>query len=190
MMAAMHQDAARWDARHRTSAPGVARPPDVLVDRPELLALIPRSGTALDIACGTGAQSLWLAARGLSVTALDVSPVAVDLTNTAAARAGLDTVDAIAIDLDGGLPHRPSPVDVIVCQRFRQPDLYGPMIDRLRPGGIAVVTVLSEVDMDTSAGPFHAPAGELRSAFTRDDTEIVLDVEAEGTASVVVIKRR
>lgn len=131
---------------------------------------------------------MWLAERGLRVTALDVSPVAIDLTNTAAARAGLDNIEAIVTDLDGGLPDHPAAVDVVVCQRFRHRDLYGPMIDRLRPGGIAVVTVLSDVGLDGPGGPFHAPAGELRAAFSRDDTELLVDVEADGTASVVVRK--
>ena len=165
------------------------RPPDVLLDAPELLAQLPAEGLAVDIACGFGAQSLWLAGRGFAVVALDVSPVAIELTlSRGGEHSCLDRIDARVVDLDDGLPGDLDDLSVVVCQRFRGRGLYGPILDVLRPGGVAVVTVLSAVGLDGAPGEFHAPAGELREAFTRSDTELVHDVEAGGLATVVVRK--
>ena len=189
MLDRVHDDAERWDARHRTTGTPTPQPPDVLVGRPDLVALLPTAGSAIDVACGLGAQTLWLAERGLHVVALDVSPVAIASVDDAAAAAGLsDRVDAAVTDLDSGLPLEPSEVDVLVCQRFRQPTLYPRFVDRLRPTGIGIVTVLCEVGAD-SPGMFHAPPGELVASFDRPDTTILHHDEGAGHATVVFRRR-
>ena len=181
----MHDDAQRWDARHRDAGPATPQAPDALVERPELVGLLPTTGTAIEVACGLGSQTLWLAGRGLSVVAFDVSPVAISAVVESAAGSGLsDRVDARVIDLDDGLPPEPAAVDVVVCQRFRQPALYPRLVERLRPDGIGIVTVLSEVGAD-SPGVFHAPPGELLEAFDRPDTDVLHHDERAGQASVV-----
>lgn len=114
---------------------------------------MPTTGRALDVACGRGAVAVWLARRGLAVTAVDVSPVAL-----AAGRALAPEVRWIEADLDDGLPVA-GPFDVVVCQRFRDPALYPALVDALVPGGLLAVTVL------TGEGAFRAAPGELRAAF-------------------------
>jgi SAM-dependent methyltransferase len=152
--------------------------------------VLPGSGRCLDIASGTGAVSLWLAQQGLEVTALDLSDVAIGRLEAAATASGLsDRIDARTVDLDQGLPEDLADLDLIVCQRFRDPALYRPIVDRLRPGGLAVVTVLSGVGAD-DPGPFHAPAGELSIAFGSDERcEILREFEGGGVAHVVVRRR-
>jgi SAM-dependent methyltransferase len=147
--------------------------------------LLPTSGTALDVACGLGAQTLWLAERGLRIVALDVSPVAIAAITDAAAAAGLShRVSAAVIDLDAGLPTEPGTVDVLVCQRFRQPALYAEFVERLAPGGVGIVTVLCEVGAD-SPGTFHAPSGELTAAFDRPGIDVLHHDERDGQATIV-----
>jgi 2-polyprenyl-3-methyl-5-hydroxy-6-metoxy-1,4-benzoquinol methylase len=188
--AGMDEDERRWDERYREKAPARPHPPDALLDRGDLLQLVPAEGCALDIACGTGAQTLWLALRGLHVTALDVSGVALDLVEQGAASCGVGPqVATRRLDVDGGLPDDLTEFDVIVCQRFRDPRLYPTIIDRLRPEGMAIVTVLSAVGVEGPAGTFHAPAGELVTAFTRDGIEMIDTREGDGQASVVVRRR-
>jgi 2-polyprenyl-3-methyl-5-hydroxy-6-metoxy-1,4-benzoquinol methylase len=181
----MDDDATRWDERYRSVTTVEPQPPEPLADFPDLLEFVPVAGVAIDIACGPGSQTLWLAERGLEVTAFDVSPVAIALVDDAARVRRLShRIEARVIDLDDGLPSHPTFAEVIVCQRFRHPSLYADIIDRLAPRGVAFVTVLSQVGAE-SPGPFHAPADELVEAFTRDDLELLHLLEAGGVATVM-----
>ncbi len=181
------EDRARWDERYAGRPTARSEPPEALVGRHDLVDTLASSGRALDVACGTGAQTLWLAQRGLSVVALDVSPVAVGLARVAADEAGLgDVVDARVHDLDRGLPPGIGDFDVVVCQRFRGRDLYRGLFEALRSDGVAIVTVLSVVGVTGNAGEFHAPRGELAGAFDLPDVDTLLSREADGVASIVV----
>jgi SAM-dependent methyltransferase len=193
----MDDDRRRWDRRYTDAlgtgagGSGVVEPaaPEVLAQVQSLTARLPATGRALDVACGPGSVTLWLAARGLEVVALDVSPVAIDLLGRAALTAGLDVrIEARVADLDLGIPEDLVDLDLIVCQRFRDASLYAVMVDRLRSGGVAMVTVLSVAGAD-DPGPFHAPPGELLAAFTNDRCEVVHHREGDGLASIVVQKR-
>lgn len=166
-------DARRWDVRHAVLDATGALPPDALRGRTDLL---PSGGRALDVACGRGAVSRWLAERGFAVDAVDVSEVGL------AALAGVAGVRAVRADLDLGLPDTcAGPYDVVVCQRFRGPALYPAFVELLAPGGLLVVTVLSEVD--DVPGPYRAAAGELLAAFA--DLDVVHHREGDGEAHLV-----
>ncbi len=167
------EDTRRWDARHGAASSVGALPPDALRGRE---ALLPPGGAALDVACGRGAVALWLAERGFTVDAVDVSGVGL------AALAGAAGVRAVLHDLDRGLPPScPGPYDVVVCQRFRDPALYPALAQRLAPGGLLVVTVLSEVGDEP--GQFRAGPGELLAAF--GGLEVLAHTERDGEASLV-----
>lgn len=186
----MDDDALRWDERYEATPRAEARPPEVIERWPELARLLPTSGRCVDVASGPGAIALWLAGRGLDVTALDVSGVAIRQLDAAAAASGLaDRIETRTVDLDDGLPDDLHRVELIVCQRFRDPSLYPVLIDRLYSGGLAIVTVLSSVGVD-DPGPFHAPPGELRAAFTNDRCEILYHHEGDGIAHAVARRRR
>lgn len=165
-------DRERWDARFDGLRAGEPGPPGVLVGREDL---VPTAGRALDVACGRGTVAAWLARRGLVVDAVDVSPVGL-----AAGRALAPEVRWIAADLDDGLPVR-GPYDVVVCQRFRDPDLYPALVDVLAPRGLLVVSVLSEVGDE--GGPFRAPPGELLAAFGH--LEVLHHEEGHGEEALV-----
>ncbi len=186
----MSDDRRRWNERYAESPAPSPRAPEALDRWPELALLLPASGRCLDIACGTGTVALWLAQQGFEVTALDVSDVAIGRLEAAANRRALsDRIDARTVDLDHGLPADLDGFDLVVCQRFRDPALYRPIVDRVRTGGLAVVTVLSSVGAD-DPGPFHAPAGELSSAFGADERcEILHQFEGDGVAHIVVRRR-
>ena len=186
-------DRERWDDRH-ADAPEVVEP-----SAPERIApvldRVPIAGRALDVACGTGAQSLWAADRGLHVTALDISPIATAKVVAAADRAGLaDRVEVHTHDLDRGLPGGlPGPFDLVIVQRFRAPNLYPELVRSLASGGVLIVSVLSEVGHAGEPGPHRAIAGELEQAFVDTplgaDLELLASDEADGLATIVLRRR-
>src|SRR5258705_2397341 len=67
--------AAEWDARYseRDGTMWSGRPNGRLVAEADGLT----PGRALDVGCGEGADAIWLARRGWTVTAIDISHVAV-----------------------------------------------------------------------------------------------------------------
>ena len=67
--------AADWDSRYRGSELVWGARPNVWVER-ETAPLSP--GRAVDLACGEGRNSVWLAARGSQVTGVDFSASALE----------------------------------------------------------------------------------------------------------------
>jgi len=167
-------DRVHWDEKYsgEGSAPyGAPGPPAVFAAYEHLF---PTSGHGIDLACGPGKAAVWLAARGLTVHGVDVSPVAVRFARDLAERSEVgDRCRFDVLDLDVGLPDGP-PVDVIVCHLFRDARLDEAVIERLAPGGLLAMAVLSEVDH--GPGPFRVARGELRAAFS------ALTAIAEGEA--------
>ena len=172
-------DRERWDARH--AAAGRGGVPAGLGDGPAVG--VPVRGRALDVACGRGGVAVWLARRGLAVDAVDVSPVGLAAGARLAAPPGSPVGSA-------GSPTTWTPAcragcrgpyDVVVCQLFRDPPRYADLVAALAPGGLLAITVLSEVDAEP--GPFRAPPGELRTAFS--GLETLLDRERDGEATLL-----
>jgi SAM-dependent methyltransferase len=171
-------DRDRWDERYMANGPpslGSVAPPGVFARHTDLF---PSAGAALDLACGPGLGSVWLGLRGLRVVGLDISPVAVSHARDLARRAAVaDRCRFEVVDFDGGLPAG-APADVILCSRFRDRRLDRAIIERLAPGGLLAIAVLSEVG--AAPGPFRAKPGELTAAFAELDP--VAAGEGEGQA--------
>jgi 2-polyprenyl-3-methyl-5-hydroxy-6-metoxy-1,4-benzoquinol methylase len=153
----------KWDARYRDGAYEGRTHPTALLE--EWLPRISR-GRALDVACGAGRNALHLAANGFTVTALDISHVALERGRATAAERGL-TVDWRGADLDedpdGALPE--GPFDLIVWVRYVHRTLMPHLIARLRAGGTLVCEQHLRTE-DPVAGPtsaeFRLAPGELR----------------------------
>lgn len=173
-------DRLRWDAIHAGRA--AADEPGLPAVFAAYAEMFPTTGTALDLACGSGESAVWLALRGLEVCGLDVSPVAIGQARGLAARRGA-RCRFVVTDLDGGIPPG-EPAEVIVCHRFRAPDLYPAIAGRLSPGGLLAISVLSEVD--SGPGRYRAPAGELATAFAG----LKLIAAAEGGGLAWLVARR
>jgi SAM-dependent methyltransferase len=125
-------DRDKWNARYRATVDSPdARPSRFLKER---AALLPRAGRALDVAGGAGRNAIWLAARGLAVTLVDVSAAGLGLAATAAARAGV-RLDIVEADLEAQ-PLPPGPFDLILCSHYLERRLFSAFAVALPPGGL------------------------------------------------------
>ncbi len=178
----MSDDRRRWDERHERAPMAVPAPPEGLAASGVVL---PARGTALDVACGRGGVAVWAASTGLTVTALDISPVAVAATRALALRHDVaGRVEASVHDLTAGLPDGTGRFDLVMCQRYRQPELWPALVDHTVAGGIVVVTVLSTAGRP-APGRHRAEPGALAAEFGRLSVEIVHHREAAGAATIV-----
>lgn len=78
----------------------------------ELCTLIEMKESALEIGCGTGISSLWLAKHGRNVTALDYTASSVELVNTAASKLNID-LNTVCADATKELPFKDNQFDWI-----------------------------------------------------------------------------
>jgi ubiquinone/menaquinone biosynthesis C-methylase UbiE len=133
--------------------------------------------TILDLGCGTGEDAVWLARRGVQVTAVDASAEMLTVAAGKAAAVGVeDRVDFIQADLghlrtafrrggdggefDGALAN----FGVLNCVEDRRA-LAAALAASLRPGGILVVVVMGPFCMSEVA--WYLLHGNVRAATRR-----------------------
>ncbi len=141
----MKSDRERWEQRYG-AAGGLPDPDPFLVEYVRLLG----SGRALDLACGRGANALFLAERGFQVDAADISLKALRVLQWEARQRGAD-VACIAADLD----YFPLPVglyDLVVVFYFFSELLIQPIKASLKPGGALVYATYNDAPLQHKAG--------------------------------------
>ena len=100
-----------------------------------------KPGKALDLACGTGRNSLWLAAKGWKVTAVDGSSAAIaKLRNEAAAQSLSLDIQVADLQADS-FAIEESDYDIIVIAYYLQRNLFLPAKCGVVPGGIVLAIV-------------------------------------------------
>jgi 2-polyprenyl-3-methyl-5-hydroxy-6-metoxy-1,4-benzoquinol methylase len=105
---------AEWNARYLESEQIWSGNPNAALVR-EITGMTP--GRALDLGCGEGADAIWLARQGWSVTGVDVSDVALDRARQHAAAAGV----RIAFALDD-LVESPGEFDLVTSFFLHVPE--------------------------------------------------------------------
>ncbi len=161
-----------WDERHRQRTPKLA-PSPLLVQAVEHVA----PGSALDVACGMGRNSLYLAHRGWKVTAVDASQVAIGALLGEAFERGVSVQTQVA-DLENNYAISPESFDLICAILYLQRDLIPAIRAAIRPGGMFVGEWLL-------TGSFAAKRGELHELF--GDWKIVHYAEIE-RAEIIAVK--
>lgn len=153
---------ARWDSRY-LEGERTPEPAGVLVEN---LHLLPASGSALDLACGLGANALLLAERGLTVSAWDLSPVAIERLGSEAQRRGLG-LDAQLRDVQGD-PPQPASYDLVLVAHFLDRALVPAIAAALRPGGLLFYQTFTR-EAVSARGPsnpdYRLGANELLGLF-------------------------
>ena len=121
---------ADWDERYRRGEHAGSGPSRLLVRAVETLP----PGRALDIACGAGRHAVFLAERGFTVTAVDSSRVAIEITERRARERGV-RLDAHVADLERGeFVIAPEAYDLISIFYYLQRDLFPQIRAGIKPG--------------------------------------------------------
>ncbi len=101
-------------------------------------------GHALDLGCGEGADSWWLAERGWSVVAVDISDTALQRAAAEADARGLtDRIEFVQHDLSDGVPD--GTFDLISAQflhsmiPFDRPRVLKQAASAIGPGGVLLI---------------------------------------------------
>ncbi len=159
------EDRTRWN-KHYQAKTHVARAPSWVLN--EWGGQLPATGSALDVAGGTGHNALWLARRGLQTTLVDISDQALTFAQARADMLGLELATA-CLDLEqDSLPNSPiddGTWDVIVCFNYLYRPLYRDFINRLAPGGWLLICQPTVTNLESHAKPsrrYLLERGELR----------------------------
>lgn len=173
--------AAYWDARYAGSDQVWSGNPN-----PHLVAHAgdPVPGTALDVGCGEGADTIWLAAQGWRVTAVDVSEVALARAAARAADAGPDVAARITwlpVDLRTWTPD-PRRFDLVSAQFMHLPRPWLQRAQRalaaaVAPGGRLLVVGHHPADPQQLAHAHDRPD----MLFTAEQVAAELDPEEWST---------
>jgi SAM-dependent methyltransferase len=156
-----------WDERYRSAQQLWSGQPNAQLVA-QTAGLTP--GRALDVGCGEGADAIWLASQGWTVTAADISAVALERAAAHAAERGDEIAGRISwcqADLfswDPGSQH----YDLVSAQFMYLPEaelksLHRRLAAAVRPGGTLLV-VLHHPDSMHAGGASHAGHGSHSGA--------------------------
>ncbi|AKT52867.1 class I SAM-dependent methyltransferase [Arsenicicoccus sp. oral taxon 190] len=145
----MAQTAQDWDERYSGEQVWSGNPNEALVTEARDLA----PGRALDVGCGEGADSVWLAGQGWDVTALDISTKAVERATAAARQAGMSITGVAAPLLEADL--EPASFDLVsvlypALEATLNRAAEHRLSDLVAPGGTLLVVHHADIDRERS----------------------------------------
>ncbi|MND10436.1 Tellurite methyltransferase [compost metagenome] len=135
-------------------------------------ATLMQPGKTLDLGCGNGRNSLYLAANGFEVTAWDKNPASIDNLESIRAQEGIDNLQSAIKDLntlsfDGEYDFILSTVVMMFLEAKTIPGLIANMQRCTKPGGYnLIVAAMDSEDYPCTVGfPFAFKPEELRSYY-------------------------
>jgi SAM-dependent methyltransferase len=168
-----------WDSRYQATELVWSADPNRWVEA-EVADLTP--GRALDLAAGEGRNSVWLAGRGWSVTAVDFSAVALDKGIRIAETQGSETVNRIVWVAADLLDYTPEPasydlalviyLQVLADQRHL---VLRRAVESLVPGGVLLVVGHDTTNLSAGVG------GPQDASVLFTPEEVVADLATSGT---------
>ena len=155
--------------------------------------LLPASGEALDLACGSGRNAIWLAEQEFQTLALDRNATALDALNDEATLRRL-LLRTHVVDLENGQPFLdPDTFDLIVVVHYLHRPLFPALVRALRPGGVLVYETFTRAQAARGKptnpafllepGELIALVQPLRILASREG-----DFEGKSVASVVAVR--
>ena len=166
-----------------------------------------RPGRALDAGCGHGSDTLWLAARGWQVTAVDFAATALAYARSTAEAMGPDVaerIDWVEADLATWTPRRDA-YDLVVCLYVHVAGSVEELVQRMATGVArgGTLFLVGHRPIDPATGAATAAAGQVQVSVETaldvldwDDWELVVAEERPRTAAgtgvdaVIVARRR
>lgn len=166
----------KWEKRYEACTDEYPVAAEVLFDNQHLL---PEEGTALDLACGRGANAICLAENGLDTSAWDISSSALEQLSQHAEKNNL-TINIEARDVSA-IPPDKDTFDIIVVSRFLDRKIMPQLKNAIKQNGLILYQTFIK-DKANSSGPnnpdYLLDKNELLSFFT--DWKIIVYRE-EGT---------
>lgn len=184
------KDRLKWDAKYSAG--------HHLIEKGEASFMLKRfylkapAKRALDVACGTGRNALFLAEHGFVVDALDISPVGLQrLQEHAAQISGAGKVNCRVVDLDDYPPPEAS-YDLVVVTNYLNRPLIPKLARALSDGGILVIDTFM-VDSRNGAQDFNPDyllrAGELPTCFDSSHEVLAFEDAREGRCNNGMLKQ-
>ncbi len=154
-----------WDQRYRSKERAEE---DLQIKPTELVVRTARNllpGRALDLACGTGRNALWLAREGWNVTAVDGAGAAIEILEERARKENVN-IKTVVADLQGGeYTITPFHWDLIAICYYLQRNLIEPAKNGVCPGGILLM-IVHTTEGGEQPNESRLRPGELARYFT------------------------
>ena len=165
------KDKTKWDKKYKDT-------PQLLEDREasgKLKEILPKveGKRALEIACGSGRNSIYLSNNGFEIDALDISDIAIKSIK----EKNIKNINAKQIDLEGFTPEENS-YDLIVQTNYLDREIIPNLSKALRKNGILLIETYMEHEENEKlpSNPlFLLKQDELKSFF--DDSFEIVDYD-------------
>jgi len=179
-------DRERWNERYAAGDYDLTPNPRLVT---HLTGRIKPGMVALDLACGPGRNSLWLAAQGAVVQAWDISSKALAQLRAEAERQGLTSIQTREVDLElTALPTQA--FDLIVVAHFLHRPLLLPLLDSLRPGGLLFLDTFLDSDKRSQVTPtYKLDPGELARVYGERAEMLYLHEDFPDGRAVMLARR-
>ena len=166
-----------------------------------------RAGRALDAGCGHGPDTIWLAARGWHVTAVDFAATVLAYARSTAEAAGpeiAERIDWVEADLATWAPRRDE-YDLVVSLYLHAPGSVEELVQRLASGVArgGTLFLVGHRPIDPATGAATAAAGQVQvsvdaagAALDPGRWELVIaedrprEVAESGVDAVICARRR
>lgn len=174
----MEADRAKWNARFESqdSYLGERPSPFLAAEIARIKSLAP-GPDALDIACGEGRNSVFLARHGFKVVGVDISDSGLAKGRARAKAMGVE-VDFRRVDLDNGMVE--GMYDLVLNFNFLLRELIPAEVASLKPGGVLLFDTImaSETLLQTHNPAYLLQPGELNRLFAPFDGAILFSEES------------
>ena len=170
----------KWDKNYQSCTNEFPLPAKVLLDNQHLL---PKEGSALDLACGRGANAICLAENSLTTSAWDISSVALEHVSNKAKEKNLH-INTEVRDICQK-PPAPDSFDIIVVSNFLERAIINDIKNSIKPNGLIFYQtfILDKINETGPSNPdYLLKENELLNLFK--DWQIILYREEGKTGNI------